>query len=169
MGGGQAVSVYRRQGGGGELVPRTTGIRSSSGTLQGNRILIKISFGQPAIPLHKRAGFQTRPYDRPMLQSRSRLNAIALGYAHLSGGDGSKTTSVFFLHILWPQPSELVLAAARGRCRAVYLEGGIPCSGSDTPNRHSTGGRAVRRCRAVPLRIILTCVSADQVHPQEAG
>ena len=34
MGGGQAVSPrHRRQGGGGELVPRTTGIRSSSGTL----------------------------------------------------------------------------------------------------------------------------------------
>ncbi len=46
--------------------------------VQGNRILINISFGQPAVPTPQEGGFQTRPYGRPMFQSRSRQNAIAL-------------------------------------------------------------------------------------------
>ena len=41
--------------------------------------MINISFGQPAVPTPQEGGFQTRPYGRPMFQSRSGENAIALG------------------------------------------------------------------------------------------
>ena len=52
--------------------------RGNDGWGQGNRIMINISFGQPAVPTPQEGGFQTRPYGRPMFQSRSRQNAIAL-------------------------------------------------------------------------------------------
>ena len=61
------------------MLPERERLRQGApGLPQGNRIMINISFGQPAIPTPQEGGFQARPYGRPMFQSRSRQNAIAL-------------------------------------------------------------------------------------------